>query len=146
MRYPLVATIDGVFAYMQRCIVRDDLYRHITPYVKQNFPLLRVQAEKLARFTCACNDMKDMTLQLVYEALAMTGEIDFDTARLLMELEKRVREELGVTEYGFASENKEEIEDRNVISKDLQKEAFRKLLTYTYFDKTDMVMRMKFCF
>ena len=25
-----------------------------------------------------------------------------------------------------------------MISKDLLKEAFRKLLTYTYFDKTDM--------
>lgn len=30
-----------------------------------------------------------------------------------------------------------------MISKDLLKEAFRKLLTYTYFDKTDMAMRMR---
>ncbi len=33
-----------------------------------------------------------------------------------------------------------------MITKDLLKEAFHKLLTYTYFDKTDMVMRMKFSF
>ena len=33
-----------------------------------------------------------------------------------------------------------------MITKDQLKEAFRKLLAYTYFDKTDMVMRMKFSF
>ena len=33
-----------------------------------------------------------------------------------------------------------------MISKDLLKEAFRKQLAYSYFDKMDMVMRMKFCF
>ena len=30
-----------------------------------------------------------------------------------------------------------------MITKDLLKEAFRKLLTYSYFDKTDMVMRSR---
>lgn len=111
MSYPLVESVEGVFAYMQRQLEFEEQYAYVSPYVRHNFALLRFHAEKLARFTCACNGADEMNLRLIYEALAMTGDIDFEAARSLAELEQRTREELGVTGNDFAYESETETGD-----------------------------------
>ena len=104
MNYPLVESVEGLFAYMQMRLEFEEQYAYVPLYVRHNFALLRFHAEELARFSSNCNSADEMSLTLIYETLAMTGEIDFDTARSLMEFEKRARAELGVTEAGFVSE------------------------------------------
>ena len=75
MLYPRVATRMGVYAYMQRVMNEEVAYQGISDYVRRNFPLLRQHAEELARFHYIKDDVKDVTMEQIYAALLMTGEV-----------------------------------------------------------------------
>ena len=91
MKYSIVATEEGVFAYM-----REQMRKNIkvSSYFLQNFPLLRSHAEKLAIFNFVRGDVKEVTLEQIYAALAVTEEIDDEQVAKLIELEKKARETL----------------------------------------------------
>lgn len=95
MEYPLVATKDGVFAYMQRQMREME---NLSRYVLQNFPLLRSHAEELARFHFVRDDVEEVTLGQIYDALAMTGEINKEETAWLMDLESKAWKLLQVQE------------------------------------------------
>ena len=88
MNHPLVATEEGVFAYMREQM---EEMADISSYVRRNFALLRAHAEELARFHYVRDEAEDVTLGQIYDALAMTGEIDSKKTARLVELEQKAR-------------------------------------------------------
>lgn len=88
MSHPQVATRMGVYAYMQRVMNGETGYQRISGYVRRNFPLLRLHAEELARFHYIKDGVQDVTLEQIYAALRMTGELSADEAIGLMTLER----------------------------------------------------------
>ncbi len=113
MKYPLVLTSDGIFAYMQRCLESDEQYANVSPYVRRNFTLFRFHSEKLARAS-AGKSPTDISLKSIYDALAMTGELGTEEIRELVALERQAREELNFKEIDFG--NEEECEPLGIVS------------------------------
>lgn len=120
MKYPLVATEEGVFAYMQEQM---EGMADLSSYVRQNFALLRVHAEKLARFHYVRDEVEEVPLGLIYDALAMTGEIDNKETARLVELEQKARAMLQAP-LKSASLEKEEESDNPVSWLEGLKEDF----------------------
>lgn len=99
MRYPLVATKDGIFAYMQRLMKEGDSFKEMSSYVKENFVLLRSHGEELTRVSNDARCIAEVTFEQIYLAMAMTGELSEDEVRSLLALEKQVTEELWAGEF-----------------------------------------------
>ena len=95
MDYPVVATKEGVFAYMQQLMETEERYRGLSPWVRRNFVLLRTHAEDLARFHYVDSKGEALTLSRIYDALQMTGELDAKEALKLREWEEKLSEEFG---------------------------------------------------
>lgn len=89
MVHSLTAMRMGVFAYMQRELsVRDD-YKNISDYVRRNFALLRQHAEELASFQNRINGVASVTMEQIYAAFRMTGELTDNDMAVLMDLERK---------------------------------------------------------
>ena len=95
MDYPVVATKEGVFAYMQQLMENEERYRGLSPWVRRNFVLLRTHAEGLARFHYVDSKGEALTLSRIYDALQMTGELAAEEALKLREWEEKLSEEFG---------------------------------------------------
>lgn len=89
MDYPLVATRDGVFAYMQILMKSEMKYRRIPSYVKNNFFLLRSNGEEMARFHFIKDNVTDITRKQIYDAIATTGELTSQDCKEIMSLEEK---------------------------------------------------------
>jgi len=83
----ITATPQGVFALMQNELRSNTLYIDINDGFKNDFPLIRVHAEELARHCLQRNGIEDITLDEIYDYVAMRGDIGRGQAELLKELE-----------------------------------------------------------
>lgn len=81
------ATPQGIFAIIQKELEQKKEYRNIPVHFRTNFCRLRIEAEKLARYTYQDGNTDDITLKQIYESLAMRGELNEDQMKQLMELE-----------------------------------------------------------
>ena len=99
MKYPLVATREGVFAYMQMLMEKEDPYRKLSSYIRENFVLLRMHGEELARFHFIKDGVTEVTAGQIYDALAMTGELTKEEVHRLMALEELSCSELWAEEW-----------------------------------------------
>ncbi|MBE6101401.1 MAG: hypothetical protein E7200_04775 [Selenomonas ruminantium] len=91
MNYLAVATEAGIFSYMKKCLEVEKRYKKISPFIRQNFVLLRKHAEELARFRFSCTDGAQVDLAQIYDALSMTGELTEEEAGQLATLEREAR-------------------------------------------------------
>lgn len=82
----ITAVPCGIFAVMQE-ILKEQKYAGIPESIRRNFFRLRVESEKLARYTYQDGQTDDVTLQQIYEAIAMRGELDENQIKQLMDLE-----------------------------------------------------------
>jgi len=80
-------TPRGIFALMQEKLLYGEEYAGISRHVRENFYSLRIQAEELARFQNVGRGYEEVTLQEIYEALALAGELSPEDKARLMELE-----------------------------------------------------------
>lgn len=81
------ATPEGIFAFIQKDLIDKDKYKTISKAVRNNFYQLRIMAEKLARYTYQNRQTEDITLQQIYEAMNLRGEMTESQIACLMELE-----------------------------------------------------------
>ena len=80
------AVPEGIFAIMQSDLGREE-FESIPLPIRNNFYQLRIMAEKLARRSYQNDQIEDVTLEQIYEALAMRGELDAAQRKQLMCLE-----------------------------------------------------------
>lgn len=80
-------TPQGIFALMQQKLSSDTQYGHLPSHIRNNFYTLRIQAEKLARLSNQCKGLEEVTLRDIYEAMAMSGNLDAEEQELLCRLE-----------------------------------------------------------
>lgn len=82
------ATPQGIFALMQSKLLRDSRYAGISDYIRENFFRLRINAEELARLHYQKNEIEDITLGHIYEAMGTTGCLLAEEQVLLAALER----------------------------------------------------------
>lgn len=88
------ATPEGIFALIQQELNTDEKYLKIPNYIKKNFYKLRINSEILARHTyCTIGGDEDVTIEQIYEAMSMTGDINDIEVEELISLEKKVEYE-----------------------------------------------------
>lgn len=80
------AVPEGIFAIMQSELKREE-YADIPMSIRNNFYQLRIMAERLARHTYQNNEIEDVTLEQIYEALAIRGELSEAQIKQLVSLE-----------------------------------------------------------
>lgn len=80
------AVPEGIFAIMQSELGREE-FESIPLSIRNNFYQLRIMAEKLARRSYQNDKVEDVTLEQIYEALTMRGELDTAQKKQLMCLE-----------------------------------------------------------
>lgn len=68
------AVPEGIFAIMQSELEREK-YADIPISMRNNFYRLRIAAERLARDSCQRDRIEDVTLEQIYDALAVRGEL-----------------------------------------------------------------------
>lgn len=81
------ATPFGIFALMQVRLNTDEQYKDLSVYIKNNFYYLRVNAVELARANYQSNGIEDVTLEQIYEAIALTGCLSNQEKKILLSLE-----------------------------------------------------------
>lgn len=85
------ATPKGIFAIMQRYLLKDGRYASVPRYIKENFYDLRVSAEVLAREEAwAKRGEEEVTLQDIYRVFLLTGSLSMEEESLLRQLELEV--------------------------------------------------------
>lgn len=94
------ATPTGIFALMQLRLMQDEAYAELPAYIKRNFYHLRIQAEKLTRHCYGTQEIEDVTIEQIYEAMATTGSLSSDEIKCLLELERATEYEniIGIRE------------------------------------------------
>lgn len=111
MFYPLVATRKGVFARMSMIMEGHEKYRNISPYIRGNFSLLRTHAEELARFQHRNDSNINLSINHIYSALLMTGELSKEEAEKIMLLEEEISKEV----YPIDIPSKEDSIDKDIF-------------------------------
>lgn len=88
------ATPEGIFALIQQELNNGERYTKFSNYIKKNFYELRINSEILARHTyCTVGGAEDITIEQIYEAMSMTGDIREFELEELISLEKKVEYE-----------------------------------------------------
>lgn len=88
------ATPEGIFALIHQELNNDEKYLKTSNYIKKNFYELRINSEILARHTyCTIGGAEDVTIEQIYEAMNMTGDISDTEVEELISLEKKVEYE-----------------------------------------------------
>lgn len=80
------AVPKGIFAIMQSELERKE-YAAIPESIRKNFHRLRIEAERLARYSYQDSETEDVTLGQIYEMLAVRGELDDEQKKQLAWLE-----------------------------------------------------------
>ena len=83
------AVPGGIFAVMQSELGREE-YEAIPESIRNNFYQLRIIAEKLARYSYQRNGIEDVTLEQIYAAFAVRGELSEAQQTQLMLLESDI--------------------------------------------------------
>lgn len=78
---------EGIFTLMQEIMKQHSGYEEISSYIKENFYVLRVGAEELARMDAYCNNQLEISLTDIYKALATTSGLTDEQIDLLMNFE-----------------------------------------------------------
>lgn len=78
---------QGIFALMQRELASRAEFSDLPMHVKESFATLRVQAEALARLSNQCRGLEEVSLQDIYEAMAMHGNMSAEMQGRLCKLE-----------------------------------------------------------
>lgn len=81
------AAPEGIFAIMQEIMRQRSDFADISDYVKENFYVLRMGAEELARKEAYHHKKDEITLAEIYRALATTSCLTKDQAFMLQKLE-----------------------------------------------------------
>ncbi len=81
------ATPEGIFALMQQKLRNSKVYSEIPQRLTDNFYLIRIQAEKVARNTYIKNGVYDITLSQIYESISLMEELSAEQIESLMDLE-----------------------------------------------------------
>lgn len=92
MKHIAVVSDEGIFSYIKKVLETREQYAEISPYVRQNFVLLRKHAEELARFHSSWFGVDDVTIEQIYDTLAMTGELTSEEVAGLVALERTVKD------------------------------------------------------
>lgn len=80
------AVPEGIFAVMQSELGREE-YEAIPVSIRNNFYRLRIAAEMMARYSYQRNGIEDVTLEQIYDVLAVRGELSGEQQRQLLCLE-----------------------------------------------------------
>lgn len=128
----MTATPYGIFAIMGQRIKADEVYHDLPLHIRDNFYTLRIQAEKVARFHNETEGIEEITLQDIYRAMSLAGELDAGMQDRLCRLEQEVE----LTNVLPVPENIERLEqyiangERVVLLSDmyLPKEMIREML------------------
>ena len=67
------ATPEGIFALMQKQLTESEAYADLPKMLIQNFYLIRIQSEKVARNTYIGGNVYDITLSQIYESVCLSG-------------------------------------------------------------------------
>lgn len=81
-----VAIPTGIFTIMQNELCANPQYKNIPDFIRTNFCLLRLEAEKRARRDCCANKCEDITFDEIYEKIEECG-ITKNDAQLIRQLE-----------------------------------------------------------
>ena len=90
------ATPQGVFAYMQKVLKEDVKYAGISSYIRENFYVLRIGSEQAARVYFGSDEIEDVTLEQIYEAMGRTACLSSQERKMLASLERDTEIELVV--------------------------------------------------
>ena len=82
------ATPWGIFALMKEKICQDKLENGLSTYILENFYELRIQSEELARKAGNFQGKEEVTLEDIYEAMAVSGCLNKVEIEYLIKLEK----------------------------------------------------------
>lgn len=81
------ATPEGIFALMQKQLTESEAYADLPKMLIQNFYLIRIQSEKVARNTYIGGNVYDITLSQIYESVCLSGGLSEGQSKRLMQLE-----------------------------------------------------------
>lgn len=81
------ATPEGIFALMQEKLINSEEYVDYPERLIHNFYLLRIQAEKVARNTYIVGEIRDITLNQIYECIRLMWDLKIDQVEKMMALE-----------------------------------------------------------
>ena len=78
----------GIFVIMQNVLMHDEKYRNIDSSLRENFAVIRERAIELASKEYKRRGIEEVTIDQIYEAVALSGNISYEDTRLLLELER----------------------------------------------------------
>lgn len=81
------ATPEGIFALMKKKLTDSRDVSWCSERIGRNFYNLRIEAEKIARYTYIVGEVKDITLRQIYECFLSMGELSEPYLQKLMDLE-----------------------------------------------------------
>ena len=125
------ATPEGIFALMQKQLEELREYQSLPKRLIQNFFIIRIQAEKVARNTYITGDIYDITLAQIYECVRLTSALSQEQTTKLMQLEIE-------TEFNNSLPITQNIEK----VKDLIKNGERVVLISNMYLTTDSIRRI----
>lgn len=85
-----VATPEGIFAIMQEIILNDSSFASMDIYTKNNFCEIRANSEILARHIFAREEVQEITIDQIYQIVALNSDFSEETLSDLSTLEKKV--------------------------------------------------------
>lgn len=94
------ATPRGIFALMKKQLFREKNIHKLEKYVVDNFFELRIHSEELARKSKAMQNVEEVSLMDIYEAMALCGCISHEQKNYLWQLEQQLEIEnvIGIPE------------------------------------------------
>ena len=84
------ATPRGIFSLMRRRLIREREIHKLEDYVVDNFYELRIHSEELARVSKSMRRIEEVTLENIYEAMALCGCISKEQKDYLYQLEQEI--------------------------------------------------------
>lgn len=87
------ATPKGIFALMQKCLFEMEEWKDLPDKLRDNFYILRAEAERVARYTYQVDGIQDLTLSVIYDSMRILECLTPEQADRLMQLEIRTEYE-----------------------------------------------------
>ena len=128
-----VATPWGIFALIRDKLRKEQSKNGIAEYVIENFYELRIHSERLIRESYSARRIEEITLQGIYEAMAVSGLLSEAQIAYLCELEEKMEWEnvIGIQENIHRIETLLAQGERVILVSDmyLSQKAIRSMLT-----------------
>lgn len=87
------ATPKGIFALMQECLFDMKEWTDLPDKLRDNFYILRAEAERVARYTYQVDGVQDLTLPVIYDCMRVLEGLTSEQTDRLMQLEIRTEYE-----------------------------------------------------